>query len=379
MSDSQSLDQVIEQRIKNAGGFLPFDAFMQAALYEPGLGYYESKTIFGAKGDFVTAADLGPWLSLGFSDLIFWAWQQMGEPEQWTLLEQGSGSGKLLVSTLNLISQFSMQPPTRIISVEQSAQLRDRQRKLFARRGIEIELVSSLAEIEPLENVIALSNELPDAFPVRCFRWKENQFFERGVVSGPNGFDWQDADQPLVDGPEIAKALLDAMPDGYFSEWNPNLAGWQQDLSAVVQSGFVFCVDYGYSQQEYYRPGRVEGSLLAHVRQQVNEDVLAGPGEQDITAHIDFTALKQAGEAVGFESLLWMSQGGWLAQSPSVQAFVQSLAGLQDKDSMHLMAHAKRMLMPFGMGELFKLLVQSKGLKPEKPCFLQQFDHLDQL
>jgi SAM-dependent MidA family methyltransferase len=379
MSDSQSLNQIIKQRIKNAGDSLPFDAFMQAALYEPGLGYYESKTIFGAKGDFVTAADLGPWLSLGFSDLIFWAWQQMGEPEQWTLLEQGGGSGRLMVSTLNMISQFSMLPPSRIISVEQSSQLQDRQKELFARCGFEIELVSSLAELEASENVIALSNELPDAFPVRCFRWKENRFFERGVVSGPDGFDWQDADQPLVDGPDIAKELLDAMPDDYFSEWNPNLAGWQQDLSAVVQSGFVFCVDYGYSQQEYYRPGRVEGSLLAHIKQQVSEDVLVDPGEQDITAHIDFTALKQAGEAVGFESLLWMSQGGWLAQSPSVQAFIQALAGLQDKESMHLMAHAKRMLMPFGMGELFKLLVQSKGLKPEKPGYLQQFDHLDQL
>ncbi len=379
MSDSQSLNQIIKQRIKDAGGFLPFDAFMQAALYEPGLGYYESKTIFGVKGDFVTAADLGPWLSLGFSDLIFWAWQQMGEPAGWTLIEQGSGSGKLLVSTLNMISQFSMPPPSRIVSVEQSAQLRDRQRELFTRHGLEIEQLSSLAKLEALENIIVLSNELPDAFPVRCFRWTENQFFERGVVSGPDGFNWQDADQPLADGPDIAKTLLDAMPDGYFSEWNPNLAGWQQDLSKVVQSGFVFCVDYGYSQQEYYRPGRVEGSLLAHVKQQVNEDVLASPGEQDITAHIDFTALKQAGEAVGFESLLWMSQGGWLAQSPSVQAFVQSLAGLQDKESMHLMAHAKRMLMPFGMGELFKLLVQSKGLKPKKPGYLQQFDHLDQL
>jgi SAM-dependent MidA family methyltransferase len=379
MSDSQSLDQIIKQRIKTAGGFLPFDAFMQTALYEPGLGYYESKTIFGAKGDFVTAADMGPWLSLGFSDLIFWAWQQMGEPAGWTLLEQGGGSGRLLVSTLNMISQFSMRPPSRIISVEHSAQLRDRQRELFARCGHEIELVSSLAEIEASENVIVLSNELPDAFPVRCFRWKNNHFFERGVVAGADGFDWHDADQPLADGPDISRKILDAMPDGYFSEWNPNLAGWQQDLSEVVQSGFVFCVDYGYSQQEYYRPGRLEGSLLAHVKQQVNEDVLASPGEQDITAHIDFTAMKQAGEAVGLESLLWMSQGGWLAQSPSVQAFVQSLAGLQDKESMHLMAHAKRMLMPFGMGELFKLLVQSKGLKSEKPVFLQQFDHLDQL
>jgi SAM-dependent MidA family methyltransferase len=379
MSESKTLEQIIRQRIKNAGGFLPFDTFMQAALYEPGLGYYESKTIFGEKGDFVTATDLGPWLSLGFSDLVFWAWQQMGEPDEWTLLEQGSGNGKLLVSVLSLISQFSMMPPTRTISVERSAQLRDRQRELFSRRGFEIEPVSSLAKLETSENVIALSNELLDAFPVRCFRWKGNQFFERGVVSGPDGFNWQDADQPLADGPEIAKELLDAMPDGYFSEWNPNLSDWQQDLSAVIQSGFVFCVDYGYSQQEYYRPGRLEGSLLAHVRQQVSEDVLANPGAQDITAHIDFTALKQAGKAAGFEPLLWMSQGGWLAQSPSVQAFIQSLAGLQDKESMHLMAHAKRMMMPFGMGELFKLLVQGKGIKSGRPKFLQQFDHLDQL
>lgn len=379
MSDSESLNQIIKQRITNAGGFLPFDAFMQAALYEPGLGYYESKTVFGAKGDFVTAADLGPWLSLGFSDLIFWGWQQMGEPAEWTLLEQGGGSGKLLVSTLNMISQFSMQAPSRIVSVERSTRLRDRQRELFSRCGLEVELYSSLTELEASENVIALSNELPDAFPVRCFRWKEGRFVERGVVSGTDGFDWQDAEQPLADGPDISRKILDAMPEGYFSEWNPNLAGWQQDLSKVVQSGFVFCVDYGYSQQEYYRPGRLEGSLLAHVKQQVNEDVLAAPGEQDITAHIDFTALKQAGEAVGFESLLWMSQGGWLAQSPSVQAFVQSLAGLHDKESMHLMAHAKRMLMPFGMGELFKILVQSRGLKSERPGYLQQFDHLDQL
>jgi len=379
MSKSQSLEKIIRQRVKDAGGFLSFDAFMQAALYEPGLGYYESKTIFGAKGDFVTAVDLGPWLSLGFSDLIFWAWQQMGEPAEWTLIEQGSGNGKLMVSVLNLILQFSMQPPSRIISVERSAQLQDRQRELFARRGFGIELVSSLTELEASENVIALSNELPDAFPVRCFRWKGDQFFERGVVSGPNGFCWQDADQPLTDGPDIAGELLAAMPDGYFSEWNPNLAGWQQDLSAQIESGFVFCVDYGYSQQEYYRPGRVEGSLLAHVRQQVSEDTLANPGGQDITAHVDFTALKQAGEAAGFKPLLWMSQGGWLAQSPSVQAFVQSLAGHQDAESLHLMAHAKRMLMPFGMGELFKLLVQAKGLDAKKPGHLNQFDHLKTL
>jgi len=358
---------------------LPFDAFMQAALYEPGLGYYESKAIFGKDGDFVTAADMGPWLSLGFSDLIFSAWRQMGEPDDWTLLEQGGGSGRLLASVLSLIAQFSMQPPARTISVERSAQLRRRQARLFERRGLEVELVFSLAGLEACENIIVMSNELPDAFPVRCFRWKDKQFFERGVISGPDGFNWQDAGQLLADGPDIAAQLLAAMPDGYCSEWSPALAVWQADLAGVVQSGFVFTVDYGYSQQEYYRPGRVEGCLLAHVRQQTSEDVLASPGERDITSHIDFTALKQAGEAAGLESLLWMSQGGWLAQSPSVQAFVQSMAGRRDECSMQLMEHAKRMLMPFGMGEVFKLLIQSKGLNAKKPDYLNQFDHLKTL
>ncbi len=379
MSKHEQLNQILRNHIIKAGGFLPFEHFMQAALYEPELGYYESKTIFGEQGDFITAPELGPWLSLGYADLIYWGWQQLGEPQSWTLLEQGTGSGKLLASVLEILAQFSMAPPTSVISVERSEQLQLRQRVLFAERALNVDICPSLDEIEACKNIIVYSNELPDAFPVSCFHRKNGLFFEHGVGLDENGFCWQDSEEPISEMPDIAGTLVDAWPDQYISEWNPGLNGWQEKLSDIVKSGFVFTVDYGYSQQEYYRQARVEGTLLAHIGQQAVEDVLNEPGSRDITAHVDFTALAKAGVAAGLTPHCWMSQGAWLAQSPSVQSFVQSLAAQQDAVSLHLMAHAKRVLMPFGMGEVFKMLVQSKGLQSERPAYLKQFDHLDHL
>ncbi|MBN4073542.1 SAM-dependent methyltransferase [Mariprofundus ferrooxydans] len=374
-----TLRKIMSQRIAEAGGSLPFDQFMQAALYEPGLGYYDIKTVFGAQGDFVTASELGPWSSLAMADLVFNAWQQMGEPDDWVLIEQGSGSGQQLVALLDILAQFSMAVPKTVISVEHCAALRERQARLFEERSLDVRQCSGLDEIEPVEQVIYYSNELPDAFPVSCFHRKDGAFYERRVAMDGDVFCWHDAQSPMLQSPEISDDLIAQWPDSYISEWNPGLLAWQQQLSRIITSGFVFTVDYGYSQQEYYRQARIEGTLLAHLDQTATEVVLEQPGSRDITAHVDFTALVQAGRDCGLKPLLWMSQGGWLAQSPSVQALIESLAAQNDATSMHLLAHAKRMLMPFGMGEVFKLLIQSKGLDAKKPVYLDQFDHLETL
>ncbi len=379
MSEQQSLSRIIRQRIEGAGGWLPFDRFMQAALYEPGLGYYETKTVFGEQGDFVTASELGPWSTLAMADLVLDGWRQMGEPARWTLIEQGTGSGRQLAALLDMLAQLPLQFPATVISVEHCAQLRARQQALFVERGLDVRLVDGLAQVEPAAHVIYYSNELPDAFPVRCFHYRRGRFFERGVALEGDGFCWRDAPGEMRAPPAIAPELVAAWPDDYFSEFNPALENWQAELGRIIESGFVFTVDYGYAQQEYYRQARIEGTLLAHVDQTADEDVLSNPGSRDITAHVDFTALAAAGRRAGLKPLLWISQGGWLAQSPSVQSLIQSLAAQQDKVSMHLLAHAKRMLMPFGMGEVFKLLVQSKGLDALRPAYLKQFDHLDTL
>ncbi|MDX8408352.1 MAG: SAM-dependent methyltransferase, partial [Mariprofundaceae bacterium] len=375
MSESTALEQIIRQRISDAGGFLPFDAFMQAALYEPGMGYYESKAIFGEPGDFVTAPDLGPWLYLGLADLLHWGWQELGEPCEWVLLEQGGGSGRLLVDILHRLQQLDMPMPAQTIEVERSAHLQHRQQQLFSESGFVVEHISDLADVGERENILLISNELPDAFPVRCFSMHNGALHERGVTYA-NRFSWVDAEEPLSDEVPIAQEIRSGWPEGYISEWNPGLAQWQEDLSHIIKRGFSFCVDYGFSQQEYYRPNREQGTLLAHLNHRAVDTVLNQPGMQDITAHIDFTALANAGRQAGLESLLWMPQGAWLAQSPAIQEKIQQLAASPDAESMRLMAQARRMLMPNGMGELFKLLIQSSPQFNVMPAYLSQFNHL---
>jgi len=375
MSESTELEQIIRQRISDAGGFLSFDTFMQAALYEPGMGYYESKAIFGESGDFVTAPDLGPWLYLGLADLLLWGWQELGEPREWVLLEQGGGSGRLLVDILQRLQQFEMPMPVQIIEVERSSHLQQRQQQLFSESGFDVEHKSDLASVGALENILVISNELPDAFPVRCFCKHNGALYERGVTH-VGGFSWVDADQPLSDELPIAQEIRSCWPNGYISEWNPGLSRWQKDLSRVIKRGFSFCVDYGFSQQEYYRPNREQGTLLAHSNHRAVDTVLNHPGLQDITAHIDFTALSHAGRQAGLDTLLWMPQGAWLAQSPGIQERIQQLASHPDAESMRLMAQARRMLLPNGMGELFKLLIQSSPQLNAMPAYLKQFNHL---
>jgi len=376
MSDTTILETSIRQRISDAGGFLPFDSFMQAALYEPGLGYYETQAIFGDSGDFITGADLGPWLSLGFSDLILWGWRELGQPSEWILLEQGGGSGRLLLSVLKELEKQGICLPARIIEVECSQNLIQAQKKLFLESGFVIEHLASLADAGALENVLVMSNELPDAFPVRCFRWKDGEFFERGVADR-NGFQWQDSDTPLQhDVPLISEVIRKQWPEGYCSEWNPGLRSWQKELAAVIKRGYSFCVDYGYSQQEYYRANRQEGTLLAHFKHQAVDTVFAQLGLQDITAHIDFSAMLSAGLEHDLKPLLWMPQGAWLAQSPLVQERVRQLAISPDVESLRLMTQAKRMLLPSGMGESFKLFVQGSSEMTTAPTFLSGFNRV---
>jgi len=378
---SKALTEQISRKITDGGGWLPFDEFMREALYAPGLGYYESSQVFGEQGDFVTGAELGPWLALGFADLLEWGWRQLGNPDDWTLIEQGGGEGRLLCDVLALLRAREMPMPAHIYAIERSAQLSCRQQQAYADLGVDVQLVESLQAVPISENVLYFCNELPDAFPVKCFTRKGGEMLERGVALGEQGeFIWQEKQASASDVlPCIDEKFVAAWPDGYISEWNPHLAGWQADVSRIMQHGFVFTVDYGYAQSEYYRPQRIEGSLLAHLQHDVEHDVLSDPGSRDITAHIDFTALGRAGRKAGLEMSCWIAQGAWLAQSPSVQAFIQQAVMQPSEKSTAVMAQAKRMLLPQGMGDLFKLSVQSKGVISTSPDYLASFNRVDAL
>lgn len=360
---------------------MSFDAFMQQALYAPGLGYYETREVFGREGDFLTGPDTGPWLSLGFADLVEWGWKALGRPAEWSLLEQGGGSGRLLADVVALLAERDVVMPRRIHAVERSDQMRERQRQAYAKLGASVQQHASLAKLEAAENVIYFSNELPDAFPVRCFIWQQGMLRERGIGLDANGdFCWSDRPAEAPGSlPALPAEILRQWPPGYFSEWNPYLAGWQADVSRIMRRGFVFSVDYGFAQAEYYRPHRVEGTLLGHLKHQPVHDVLGDPGSRDITAHVDFTAMGRAGMDAGLVTGCWITQGAWLAQSPAVQAYIRQAALKTTAESMALMGGAKRMLLPQGMGELFKLAVQGKGVDMAAPDYLASFNRVHAL
>lgn len=376
--NASKLEAIIAQQIMDAGGWIPFDQFMRSALYEPGLGYYESQAVFGQQGDFVTGAQLGPWLALGYADLIEWGWKHLGSPAEWTLVEQGGGSGQLLTDVLGQLDAKGV-TPAKIIAVETSEHMRKRQQAHYQSLGLDVVSVKTVAEAGEIENCLMFCNELPDAFPVRCFSWQNHQFIERGVAHSHDSFVWH-AGSAIEDGLiDIDEHLQGAWPDGYKSEWNPNLAAWQVEVAGMIKRGLLFCVDYGYSQQEYYRPQRVEGTLMGHRGHQVVDDVLSAPGSCDLTAHIDFTTLHRIGEEHGLHGCCFMSQGGWLAQSPAVQHHVESLAADGSVESVQQIAHAKRMLMPFGMGETFKLFMQAVNVQSAVPPYLERFNRFKDL
>ncbi|MDQ7057799.1 MAG: SAM-dependent methyltransferase [Ghiorsea sp.] len=373
-----TLTEHILSLMQNKGGAISFYDWMQAALYQPKLGYYESESIFGKAGDFTTAAAMGSWLSMGFAESINKAWQAMGKPVDWTLLEQGGGNGDLLCNTLDQLVTLGLIPP-HIIAVETSAQLRQRQANNFVKHGVNIQQTTHLQDIKPVKNLIMFSNELPDAFPVRAFSYKQQQTIERGVDWDGEKFIWTDL-QPLHT--PITSNIQAQWQEGYISEFNPNLQSWQETIANIADKAVILTVDYGYTQQEYYRATRIEGTLMGHYKHQVVEDVLKlSPGVCDITAHIDFTALKKAGEDVGLQTIAYTTQGAWLAQSQAVQQHMQTLAANPSVDNIAQITQAKRLMLPTGMGESFKLLIQSKGInkKDSQTLVSPAFDRLHTL
>jgi len=376
------LTRRIAQQISDAGGTIGFDQWMAQALYDPDHGYYEGRQRFadpvGKQEDFVTAADLGPWASLAFADLILWSWQQLGSPAVWALVEQGGGSGRLLVDTLAILAGWEMAQP-QVYAVERSASLRQHQRTLYDAKSVAITQCATTDQLPDLDAAVLMSNELPDAFPVRRFVAKNSLLYEQMVAWDGSKFIWQDATAPLPHPPNIATTIRTQWQDNYRSEWNPNLDQWIQSCSEIANKSIILCVDYGFSQQEYYRPERSDGTLMGHQQHQVVEHILAEAGACDITAHIDFTALLHAACTAGFHGTAFMPQWAWLAQSPSVQREMANKGAQSDLASVQAIAQAKRLMLPQGMGETFKLLVAAKGVTPTEPSYLAPFNRLSSL
>ncbi|GAA4324470.1 SAM-dependent methyltransferase [Pigmentiphaga soli] len=355
---AEAVARYLRRRIDAAGGWLSFEDFMDQALYAPGLGYYAAgsrKLAGGADlapaGDFVTAPELTPLFGATLARQVAQVLAGCGGAD---VLEFGAGTGALAESVLDACDALGLRVSYQIIEV--SADLRERQQARLARRGERVRWLDRLPESF---RGCVLANEVLDAMPVRLFRWGETALLERGVAWSGDRFAW--ADRPAPAG--LAGMVAARMPPlpGYVSEINPRAEAFVRGMGQWLEAGAALLIDYGFGRSEYYHPQRLEGTLMCHLRHVAHADPLVAVGVQDITAHVDFTAMAEAALEGGLEVLGYAAQASFLMNA----GLAELLAAADPSDARghaRAVAPVQKLLSPAEMGELFKVLAVGRGL-----------------
>lgn len=318
---TKTLREVIRDEIISRGGILPFVNFMDLALYCPNLGYYETKKDrVGRKGDFYTSVStgslFGQLLAFQFAE---WLEELKSSVAKLKIIEAGAHDGQLARDILTWLqsSRPGLFERLEYVIIEPSASRQPWQREtLKSFEGI-IQWHSNFDRLERADGII-FANELLDAFPVRRFSWDtaQRKWFEWGVAAENDKFIW--AKIPNHDGglpvPELPVALLEVLPDGYAIETCTEAQNWWRAAANCLDRGKLLTIDYGYTDDERFLPSRKNGTLRAFFQHHFADDVLANPGEQDLTAHVNFSDIQKTGEQNGLPTDAFSTQSKFLTQ-----------------------------------------------------------------
>src|SRR5580765_5724568 len=329
-------DQIVRE-IADQGGWISFARYMELALHAPGAGYYAGGARqFGAEGDFVTAPELG---SLFGRTLA----RQLAQFPDLPILELGAGTGALAGTLAERREYFIL---------ETSAALRALQEKRLGKK------VKHLERLPERWRGIVIANEVADAMPVHLVAWRAEGVMERGVTFQNQSFQW--AERPATGGLQEEAIRIRVSPP-YESEISLAAHAWMRTLCEHLEHGLIFVIDYGFPRQEYYHPQRSTGTLMCHHRHRAHADPFARPGDEDITAHVDFSALAGAARAAGADVLGYATQAQFL-----VNCGITEVLGEANVENAlvyaPIAAQAQKLLSPAEMGELFKVLAVGKGV-----------------
>ena len=380
LAHSKRLEHSIRQAIDRQGGAIRFSSFMQAALYETGLGYYSAGAAkLGRAGDFVTA----PEISSLFSRCLA---RQCAEILQLTtagsILELGAGSGRMAGDIMLELEDGGNLPQAYLI-LETSADLRQRQ-QAFLQASLAPELYARFRWLDELPKTsftgVILANEVMDALPVERICYERGQYHVMQVGYDDAGFIWKK--RPVEQ--ELSR-LIDArlrtcqghLPDVYKTEINTLLPGWIQALADVLQQGLVLLIDYGYTRTEYYHPQRVDGTLLCHYRHRAHHDPFLHVGLQDISASVDFTAVAEAAGTAGLSVKGFCSQVHFLLAC-GLDKLLTQYSGDDEQVRLKLSGEVKRLCLPTEMGERFKVIALARGID-ETPSGFGMSDQREKL
>ncbi len=346
-----ALANCVAEAIAQAGGWLAFDEFMRIALYEPGLGYYaNTRTKFGVLpehgSDFVTSPELSPVFGALVAAQVQDAFTHTQTSEVW---EFGAGTGALAEQILGTLGDAC----TRYTIVDVSGSLRARQQERLASFGDKVQWASELPA--QMQGVL-VGNEVLDAMPVKLLLRRKGVWHERGVVVVRQDGD----DIQFAWGDSVTDLRPPVEPDlpseaDYLTEIHQQADAFVATLGDRLTRGAAILIDYGFGEDEYYHPQRHMGTLVCHYQHQVDSDPLVLVGLKDITAHVNFTNIAVSAQDAGFEVLGYTSQAHFLINNGLADAMAPLDVIARSK--------AAKLMMEHEMGELFKVIMLSKGVE----------------
>lgn len=346
-------------------GWMSFARYMELALYAPSIGYYQgSAEKLGRAGDFMTAPEMTPVYGQTLAAQV----GQILEASAPAVLEFGAGTGSLAIDLLRELARRGSTPEQYFI-IEISSELRAAQQERIYQTVPDLaHRVEWLDALPPKFSGCVVANEVLDAMPVHLVVWREDGIFERGVsLDAQGGFEWQDraAGGPLLC---AASALPPRFP--YLSEINLAARAWMREWSQRLQRGAVIVIDYGFPRHEYYHPQRAAGTLMCHSRHRSHTDPLFSPGMDDITAHVDFSAIADAALDAGLDLVGYTSQAQFLINCGLMQILERS-GDPRSPDYLRAASAANRLVSPAEMGELFKVMAVGRGVPAQLIGFRQ--------
>ena len=356
-----------------AAGVLSFARFMELALYCPDSGYYETqKDIVGRRGDFYTSASTGEL----FGELLafqFAGWlEELRSAERGVrIVEAGAHDGKLAKDILNWLqlNRPELFGQIQYGIIEPSVRRREWQRETLKQFPNVCWLDSQLSTLNHQLNGVIFSNELLDAMPVHRFGWdaKNKKWFEWGVAVEGEKFVWARMPDPVHDSRfTIHDSRLESvLPDSYTIEASPAAENWWREAAGILAHGKLLAIDYGLTADEVFSPARTSGTLRAYFRHHASDDLLANVGEQDLTAHVNFSAIQKAGEAAGLKTELFSTQTRFLTEILGKTLRDKSFNGVVAPESGEGGWSGSRtrqfqtLTHPEHLGRAFRVLVQS--------------------
>ncbi|WP_051330694.1 class I SAM-dependent methyltransferase [Aneurinibacillus terranovensis] len=359
---------LIKQTIRQSqAGYIPFRQFMELALYSPGGYYQQQRAKVGKAGDFYTNASVHAVFGATIAEVIAKMLSSLEAGSPLYVVEMGGGPGELSGQILHSWQQNGL-PVSKLeyIMIETSGyhkKLQQARLEAFA-QWLPIHWFESIAEARkhlPCLTGVCFSNELPDAFPVHLIERKNGRWMEVCVTIENDAF--TEVTTEIINPELLAYCEREQIPgiEGYRTEVNLESMKWMKEVADWLSEGYNIIIDYGYTREELYAPSRRGGTLLCYREHQISEDLYEHVGEQDMTSHVNFSALMEAGEEKGLRTLSLDSQGDFLVKAGILERLQAHDGGDPFRNEAARRNRAiRQLIMQEGMGGTFKVLVQQK-------------------